>query len=159
MVIPLDYNTHLIRTVNSINVLTQLLMSYKFSAIVVGPLFHNVILAVGNMVLQKNCRNNYPSKLQDVFISQKASQKVYEQHPEAVQAWLDEQCPDIKNRAKSEDAETRWGDETAVADSDIRGRCYAPVGKTPVTFAVGGTRQKLSMIRKFFQDACVKNAA
>ncbi len=111
------------------------------------------------MVLQKNCRNNYPSKLQDVFISQKASEKMYEQRPEAVQAWLDEQCPDIENRAKSEDAETRWGDETAVADSDIRGRCYAPVGKTPVTFAVGGTRQKLSMIRKFFQDACVKYAA
>lgn len=31
-------------------------------------------------------------------------------------------------------------------NTDVRGRCYAPAGKTPVTFAVGGTRQKLSMI-------------
>jgi hypothetical protein len=31
-------------------------------------------------------------------------------------------------------------------NADVRGRCYAPAGKTPVTFAVGGTRQKLSMI-------------
>ena len=28
----------------------------------------------------------------------------------------------------------------------MRGRSYAPAGKTPVTFAVGGTRHKLSMI-------------
>jgi transposase len=33
-----------------------------------------------------------------------------------------------------------------VVNTDVRGRCYAPAGKTPVTFAVGGTRQKLSMI-------------
>jgi hypothetical protein len=46
----------------------------------------------------------------------------------------------------SEGAEIHWGDETAVVNTDVRGRCYAPAGKTPVTFAVGGTRQKLSMI-------------
>ena len=34
---------------------------------------------------------------------------------------------------------------TAV-NTDVRGRSYAPAGKTPVTFAVGGTRHKLSMI-------------
>jgi hypothetical protein len=33
-----------------------------------------------------------------------------------------------------------------VVNTDVRGRSYAPAGKTPVTFAVGGTRQKLSMI-------------
>ncbi len=38
------------------------------------------------------------------------------------------------------------GDETVVVNTDMRGRCYAPTGKTLVTFAVGGTRQKLSMI-------------
>lgn len=31
-------------------------------------------------------------------------------------------------------------------NTDVRGRSYAPRGKTPVTMAVGGTRQKLSMI-------------
>ena len=80
------------------------------------------------------------------FTPQKPIKKAYEQRPEAVQAWLDEQYPEIEKRAKSEDAEIHWGDETAVVNTDVRGRCYAPVGKTPVTFAVGGTRQKLSMI-------------
>ena len=80
------------------------------------------------------------------FTPQKPIKKAYEQRPEAVQTWLDEQYPEIEKRAKSEDAEIHWGDETAVVNTDVRGRCYAPVGKTPVTFAVGGTRQKLSMI-------------
>ncbi|MEX3611953.1 MAG: IS630 family transposase, partial [Burkholderia sp.] len=39
-----------------------------------------------------------------------------------------------------------WGDETALVNTDVRGRSYAPRGKTPVTMAVGGTREKLSMI-------------
>lgn len=30
--------------------------------------------------------------------------------------------------------------------TDVLGRIYAPAGKTPVTYTVGGTRQKLSMI-------------
>ena len=70
------------------------------------------------------------------FTPQKPIKKAYEQRPEAVQAWLDEQYPEIEKRAKSEDAEIHWGDETAVVNTDVRGRCYAPVGKTPVTFAV-----------------------
>ncbi|PPU77735.1 IS630 family transposase, partial [Xanthomonas populi] len=31
-------------------------------------------------------------------------------------------------------------------NTDVRGRCDAPAGKTPVAFAVGGTRQKLSIL-------------
>lgn len=80
------------------------------------------------------------------FTPQKPIKKAYEQRPEAVQEWLDEQYPAIERRAKSEDAEIHWGDETAVVNTDVRGRSYAPAGQTPVTFAVGGTRQKLSMI-------------
>lgn len=80
------------------------------------------------------------------FTPQKPIKKAYEQRPEAVQVWLDEQYPEIEKRAKVEGAEIHWGDETAVVNTDVRGRSYAPAGKTPVTFAVGGTRQKLSMI-------------
>ncbi|CAG9931992.1 IS630 family transposase [Candidatus Nitrotoga arctica] len=80
------------------------------------------------------------------FTPQKPIKKAYEQRPEAVQAWLDEQYPAIEARAKTEGAEIHWGDETALVNTDVRGRSYAPVGKTPVTFAVGGTRHKLSMI-------------
>ena len=79
------------------------------------------------------------------FTPQKPIKKAYEQRPEAVRAWLDD-YPAIEQRAKSEGAEIHWGDETAVVNTDVRGRSYAPVGKTPVAFTVGGTRQKLSMI-------------
>jgi transposase len=80
------------------------------------------------------------------FTPQKPIKKAYEQRPEAVQAWLDEHYPEIEKRAKTEVAEIHWGDETALVNTDVRGRSYAPAGKTPVAYAVGGTRQKLSMI-------------
>ena len=66
--------------------------------------------------------------------------------PEAVKGWLDNEYPAIEQPAKAEGAEIHWGDETAVVNTDVRGRSYASAGKTPVTIAVGGTRQKLSMI-------------
>ena len=47
---------------------------------------------------------------------------------------------------KAEDAEIHWGDETAVVNTDVRGRGYQPKGQTSVALAAGGTRQKLSMI-------------
>lgn len=80
------------------------------------------------------------------FTPQKPIKRAYEQRPEEVQAWLDEQFPEIESRARAEGAEIHWGDETALVNTDVRGRCYAPAGKTPVANVVGGTRQKLSMI-------------
>ena len=77
---------------------------------------------------------------------QKPIKRAYEQKPEAVQAWLDEQYPAIEARARAEGGEIQWGDETAVVNTDVRGRSYSPRGETPVVFAVGGTRHKLSMI-------------
>jgi transposase len=80
------------------------------------------------------------------FTPQKPIKKAYEQRPEAVKKWLDEDYPEIEKRARAERAEIHWGDETALVNTDVRGRSYAPAGKTPVTYTVGGTRQKLSMI-------------
>jgi transposase len=80
------------------------------------------------------------------FTPQKPIKKAYEQRPEAVQQWLTEEYPAIEKRAKAEGGEIHWGDETALVNTDVRGRSYAPAGQTPVTYAVGGTRQKLSMI-------------
>ena len=57
-----------------------------------------------------------------------------------------EQYPAIEAQAEAEGAEIHWGDETARVFTDVRSKSYAPVGKTPVTFAVGGTRHKLPMI-------------
>jgi transposase len=80
------------------------------------------------------------------FTPQRPIKRAYEQRPEAVKAWLDEQYPQIAKRAKTEGAEIHWGDETAIVNTDVRGRSYAPKGQTPVTYTVGGTRHKLSMI-------------
>lgn len=80
------------------------------------------------------------------FTPQKPIKRAYEQSPAAVQAWLQGEYPGIAQRARAEGAEIHWGDETALVNTDVRGRSFAPAGKTPVAMAVGGTRQKLSMI-------------
>jgi transposase len=80
------------------------------------------------------------------FTPQKPIKRAYEQSPAAVQAWLEGEYPGIEQRARAEGAEIHWGDETALVNTDVRGRSFAPAGKTPVTLAVGGSRQKLSMI-------------
>jgi len=80
------------------------------------------------------------------FTPQKPIKKAYEQRPEAVKAWLNEHYPAIEAKAKAEGGEIHWGDETALVNTDVRGRSYAPAGETPVAYTVGSTRQKLSMI-------------
>jgi transposase len=79
------------------------------------------------------------------FTPQKPIARAYERRPEAIKQWLDEEYPAIAERAKAEDGEIHWGDETALVNTDVRGRSYAPKGQTPVTCAPG-RRQKLSMI-------------
>ena len=80
------------------------------------------------------------------FTPQRPVVRAYEQRPESVKQWLEHEYPAIEARAKEEDAEIHWGDETAVVNTDVRGRGYQPKGQTPVAMAVGGTRHKLSMI-------------
>lgn len=80
------------------------------------------------------------------FTPQKPIKRAYEQRPEAVKQWIEHEYPAIAQRAKAEGGEIHWGDETALVNTDVCGRSYAPRGKTPVTMAVGGTREKLSMI-------------
>lgn len=80
------------------------------------------------------------------FTPQKPIKRAYEQNPEAVQRWLEGEYPGIEQRARQEGAEIHWGDETALVNTDVRGRSFAPAGKTPIAMTVGGTREKLSMI-------------
>ena len=80
------------------------------------------------------------------FTPQKPIKRAYEQNPEAVQAWLQGEYPGIEQRARSEGAEIHWGDETALVNTDVRGRSCAPTGKTPVAKTVAGIREKLFMI-------------
>lgn len=76
---------------------------------------------------------------------QKPLQKAYEQSPQAVGKWLNEEYPAISKRARQEGAEIHWGDETGLRSDDVRGRGYAPKGQTPV-LRVKQNRSSLSVI-------------
>lgn len=79
------------------------------------------------------------------FTPQKPVKKAYEQQPERVKKWLDEEYPGIAVRAREESAEIHWGDETGLSSQDNRGRGYAPKGQTPVVYGPG-KRFSASMI-------------
>jgi len=74
------------------------------------------------------------------YSPQKPKKKAYEQNPKAVQKWLDEKYPAIKDKAKQEGAQIHGGDETGVRNNSQHGRSYAPKGRTPV---------KKSMAKRF----------
>lgn len=71
------------------------------------------------------------------FTPQKPIRRAYERDPRAVKAWLKEQYPALKHRAKQENALILWGDEMGLRSDDQIGRSYAPRGQTPVVDATG----------------------
>jgi transposase len=66
------------------------------------------------------------------FTAQKPLRRAYEQQPAAVRHWLRQEYPAIAARARRARGVIFWGDETALRADDVRGRSYAPRGKTPV---------------------------
>lgn len=80
------------------------------------------------------------------YTPQKPIRKAYEQRPEAVKLWLTQAYPAIAKRAKEENGEVYWGDETGLRTDDVRGRSYSPQGVTPIIRVHRGKRENLSMI-------------
>lgn len=66
------------------------------------------------------------------FTPQRPKKMAYERQPAKVREWMEETYPAIAKRAKAENADILWGDETGISNQDHRGRGYAPVGETPV---------------------------
>jgi len=66
------------------------------------------------------------------FTPQRPIKRAYEQSPAKVKQWLDQTYPQIKAKAKAENAEIFWADETAVKPEAHTRRSYAPKGQTPV---------------------------
>ena len=89
------------------------------------------------------------------FTPQKPKKKAYEQNPKAVERWMEEEYPTIKKKAKSENAEIDWGDETGIKNSSHYGSSYAPRGKTPVRRTMG-KRLSLNMISSITNQGKVK---
>jgi transposase len=79
------------------------------------------------------------------YTPQKPIRRAYERNEEKVQAWLRTEYPRIKQRAKRENAEIYWGDETGLRSDESRHRGYAPRGRTPVVH-LPARRKSLSLI-------------
>jgi transposase len=118
----------------------QLKMSY---ALWTRPAVRELILRRYDVLLCVRAVGNYLQRWG--FTPQKPLKKAYEQSPQAVSKWLDEQYPEIAKRAKHAGAEIHWGDETGLRSDDVRGRGYAPKGETPV-LRIKVNRSSLSVI-------------
>ena len=79
------------------------------------------------------------------FTVQKPKKKAYEQRPAEVRRWLDEEYPSIHTRAKAENAEIYWGDETGLRSDCQHTRGYAPKGRTPV-IRLNARRESINLI-------------
>jgi len=79
------------------------------------------------------------------FTPQKPLKRAYEQNPEEVKRWLEEEYPRIKRRVREEGAEIYWGDEMGIRSDHQAGRSWAPKGETPVV-EVSGKRFRFNMI-------------
>ncbi len=76
---------------------------------------------------------------------QKPIKRAYERNDRAIQEWKRQRYPAIAKQARAEGAEIHWLDETAIVNTDVRGRSYAKRGQTPVVYAPG-SRAKLLML-------------
>lgn len=79
------------------------------------------------------------------YTPQKPISKAFEQNPENVKKWLQEQYPAIKKQAQQQNAIIYFGDETGMRSDHQAGRSYAPKGETPLIKRTG-QRFSLNMI-------------
>src|SRR3712207_4734763 len=79
------------------------------------------------------------------FTAQRPIRRAHEQDPAAVRRWLRREYPAIVARARRAHGVIFWGDETGLRSDDVRGRSYAPRGRTPLV-RVCHRRAGLSLI-------------
>ena len=79
------------------------------------------------------------------FSVQRPSKRAYKQDEQKVADWVEQEFPGIKERAKVENAEIYWGDETGIQNTANYLKGYAPIGKTPVV-QVGSQKIKINML-------------
>ena len=66
------------------------------------------------------------------FTPQRPVKRATERSEPAIAAWLATDYPAIVKRAKRENAEIQWADETGLSNQANYGRSFAPRGMTPV---------------------------
>ena len=78
------------------------------------------------------------------FTPQRPVCRAYERNNVEIARWLEEEYPSIAKRARQDQVEIHWGDETGIRSDDVNGRGYSPKGKTPIV-RKKGKRERLSM--------------
>lgn len=71
--------------------------------------------------------------------------RAYQQNPERVDKWKNEEYPEIRKRAREEDATILFADEAAVRTDFHAGTTWGPIGQTPVVKSTG-EKKSLMMI-------------
>lgn len=79
------------------------------------------------------------------FSVQRPRKQALKQDSKKIEAWLNEEFPGISKRAKQEDAEIFFGDETGVQNTANYAKGYAPIGQTPVVKAES-KKMKINML-------------
>jgi len=79
------------------------------------------------------------------FSVQRPAKRAYKQDEKKVDTWLNEEFPGISERAKAENAEIFFGDETGVQNTANYAKGYAPIGQTPVV-RVEAKKMKINML-------------
>jgi transposase len=79
------------------------------------------------------------------FSVQRPTKRAYKQDEEKIEHWLEVEFPGITERAKEENAEIHFGDETGVQNTASYLRGYAPIGQTPVV-QVDSQKLKINML-------------
>jgi transposase len=76
---------------------------------------------------------------------QKPLRRAYQQNPEAVDRWVNEEYPEIRKLAKREKARIFFADEASVRSDYHSGTTWAPRGQTPIVPSTGA-RFSLNLI-------------
>ncbi len=79
------------------------------------------------------------------FSVQRPAKRAYKQDAKQVENWVEQEFPGIKERAKAENAEIYFGDETGIQNTANYVKGYAPIGCTPIV-RVEAKKMKINML-------------
>ena len=79
------------------------------------------------------------------FSVQRPKKQAYKQDEKRITQWLDVEYPSISQRAKAENAEIFFGDETGIQNTANYAKGYAPIGQTPVV-RVDSKKMRINML-------------
>jgi transposase len=117
--------------------------------------------AVQTLIEQK-CDIKMPTRTVGEYLKrwgyspQKPLERAYEQNPKAVERWIQEEYPEIQQRAQAEEAEIEWGDESGLRSDEYGGRGYSLIGQTPEIHPSKRKRERVNYIASVSNQGTVR---